>query len=169
MFSFIVVPMMNPDGVYKGMYRMDSLGQNLNRFYNNAQSHKQYDRRLFSPSVLAVRSLFCYYEREAKMHAYFDMHAHSRLAGWFLYGNACQEFVQQVEIKLFARLMSINSSQFCEDLCNFSQAQMTFKDSNENMTKEGCGRVVAYRTTGIVHSYTLELGFHTCEKRQLPA
>jgi len=41
LFSFIVVPMMNPDGVYKGMYRMDGLGQNLNRLYNNAQSHKQ--------------------------------------------------------------------------------------------------------------------------------
>lgn len=103
------------------------------------------------------------------MHAYFDMHAHSRLTGWFLYGNACQEFIQQVETKLFARLMSLNCSQFCEEFCNFSPAQMNFKDANELMTKEGCGRVVAYRTTGIVHSYTLELGFHTCERRQLPA
>jgi murein tripeptide amidase MpaA len=45
-FTILVVPMLNPDGVYKGMYRMDSLGQNLNRFYSTPQSHKQYLRTL---------------------------------------------------------------------------------------------------------------------------
>lgn len=67
-----------------------------------------------------------------------------------------------METKLFARLMSINSSQFNEELCNFSAAQMCFKDANELLSKEGCGRVVAYLIAGIVHSYTLELGFHGC-------
>lgn len=46
---------------------------------------------------------------------------------------------------------------------------MTFKDSAEVMTKEGCGRVVAYRLTGITHSYTLELGVHSGQRNELAA
>lgn len=29
------------------------------------------------------------------------------------------------------------------------------------MTKEGCGRVCFYKEFGLIHSYTLECGFHT--------
>jgi len=29
------------------------------------------------------------------------------------------------------------------------------------MTKEGCGRVNVYKMTNIIHSYTLECGFHS--------
>lgn len=29
-------------------------------------------------------------------------------------------------------------------------------------TKEGCARVYAFRTASILHSYTIEMGFHGC-------
>ena len=39
-FVFKVVPMLNPDGVYRGYYRLDTLAQNLNRYYVNPSKEK---------------------------------------------------------------------------------------------------------------------------------
>ncbi len=52
LFTFVVVPMLNPDGVHRGFYRMDTRGQNLNRCYNIAQSHKQYHLVYIVPQYL---------------------------------------------------------------------------------------------------------------------
>ena len=35
-FVLVIIPMMNPDGVYRGNYRLDSQGYDLNRQYNHA-------------------------------------------------------------------------------------------------------------------------------------
>jgi hypothetical protein len=47
--------MLNPDGVYHGHYRMDTLNQNLNRFYSNPDPSKQ-------PSSYALKKLGEYYK-----------------------------------------------------------------------------------------------------------
>ena len=37
---------------------------------------------------------------------------------------------------------------------------MSSKDRTETLTKEGCARVNVSKITNIIHSYTLECGFH---------
>ena len=37
---------------------------------------------------------------------------------------------------------------------------MASKDRFESVSKEGCGRVNVYKINNIIHSYTLECGFH---------
>ena len=38
---------------------------------------------------------------------------------------------------------------------------MKCKDKNESRSKAGAGRVVAAKEFGLVHSYTLECGYHS--------
>lgn len=49
-FYFLIVPILNPDGVYNGNNRLDALGQNLNRFYLMPELDKQ-------PSCFALKSI----------------------------------------------------------------------------------------------------------------
>ena len=48
MFVFMIVPMINVDGVYHGHFRMDSFGKNLNRYYIDPDLEKQ-------PAVYAIK------------------------------------------------------------------------------------------------------------------
>ncbi len=55
-FNFMIIPMLNPDGVARGHCRMDGLNQNLNRFYQNPDPHRQ-------PSCYAIKKLGEYFSR----------------------------------------------------------------------------------------------------------
>lgn len=53
-YVFKIVPFLNPDGVYRGCYRSDTLGHNLNRVYQCPSLRTQ-------PTIYAVRKLVRYY------------------------------------------------------------------------------------------------------------
>ena len=50
-FVFKIVPSLNPDGVFRGHYRTDTNGQNLNRLYVNPSIHDY-------PTIYAIKELF---------------------------------------------------------------------------------------------------------------
>jgi len=160
MFVFMVVPMINVDGVYNGHFRMDSFGKNLNRYYIDPSPEKQ-------PAVYGIRKLADHLIKQNRLSFYFDLHAHNAKKGHFIYGNAINDFVEQVESQVFCKLFSLNDKGFEYEFCNFSQKQMNSKDRNEERTKEGCGRVVMHRLANIIHSYSLECGIISPTKQNI--
>lgn len=48
MFVFMIVPMINVDGVFHGHFRMDVFGKNLNRYYIDPSNDKQ-------PATFAIK------------------------------------------------------------------------------------------------------------------
>ena len=58
-YVFKLVPMLNPDGAFRGHFRNDTLGQNLNRCYESPCEKTQ-------PAIAAVRALLTRHARRAK-------------------------------------------------------------------------------------------------------
>lgn len=85
-FVFILVPMLNPDGVSNGFCRMDTLNQNLNRYYNNPDPIKQ-------SSCYSVMKLCSHYNKDERLFMYLDLHAHPAFKGNFIFGNAIFDYI----------------------------------------------------------------------------
>ncbi|EGR33125.1 zinc carboxypeptidase family protein, putative [Ichthyophthirius multifiliis] len=166
-FVFYIVPMINPDGVYRGYYRTDTQGLNLNRFYINPsiQNH---------PSVYSIKQLVVNLSETKRLCSYIDLHAHAGQKGIFMYGN-CVDLKNQVHTCLFPRLVAINSPYFDYEACNFTEKNMYIKDKGDGLSKEGAGRVALYKVifcqfiyykqnkkaTKLNLFYTLECNYNT--------
>ena len=87
---------------------------------------------------------------------YFDIHSHSSFKEAFIYGNAMDDVVKQAYAQLFCRILEENTHWFRSALCEFGERHMKFKDRGEERSKEGCGRVMAWKAARVVRSYTLE-------------
>lgn len=166
-FVFLLIPMINPDGVFRGHFRTDSKGQNLNRYYQNPQLELQ-------PSVYAIYHLLLHHHRQGDMKSshdltecsshdhlqiskdsgvsfYVDLHGHVAKRGCFMYGNYFKNELEQAENMLFPKLVSLNSVYFDFQPCVFSEKNMYAADKRDGLSKEGSGRVALHKATGIIH------------------
>lgn len=84
-----------------------------------------------------------------------DLHAHPQKKGNFIYGNSMDNTNLQAETQLFAKLLSLNCLEFDYGNSTFSKYHMNAKDKNEDMTKEGAGRVVFHTHLKTTYAYTL--------------
>ncbi|MCC5875123.1 MAG: hypothetical protein JJU11_02785 [Candidatus Sumerlaeia bacterium] len=79
--TFYIVGVLNPDGVVLGNYRMDTLGQNLNREWDNDDPAK-------APTIIATKErMQSFVEAGGEILAFFDLHSHSSVRANFVYFN----------------------------------------------------------------------------------
>lgn len=81
---FYVFPILNPDGVARGHYRVDTNGINLNRCYINPNPKDH------SP-IYAVKKVIMHLHQNSRYFGFLDLHAHASRKGIFIYGNSTNE------------------------------------------------------------------------------
>lgn len=129
-----VVPMLNPDGVILGNYRVGLAGVDLNR---------KWDRPEVSlyPTVHHAKALV------SSAVAFIDLHGHSKKDGYFMYGNRVPRNEHYWKSKFVPIMMSKLSS-------NFSLTNSRYLSNRGPTARGACNRI------GLLHSFTLEASFH---------
>jgi hypothetical protein len=160
LIAFEITELIFPEttlGVYRGHFRMDQHGHNLNRYYNSPDP-------VLQPTIFAAKTLLDYYSQTGRLSMYLDMHAHASKRGCFIYGNVLDQVEDQIQNQLYCKLISMNSAHFDYEGCLFSREHMFRTDPGDQakgLTAEGSGRVHTYLAYGLVHSYTLECNYNT--------
>jgi cytosolic carboxypeptidase protein 5 len=133
-FVFKIIPMLNPDGVSRGYYRLDTKGFNLNRFYLNPSRQEH-------PTIHATKALVTQHATVYKdLMMFVDFHAHASKKSGFMFGNCLQNKEAQADNITFAKLVAMNCLNFDMTECNFSDRIMSVKDRN-GQSREGSSRV----------------------------
>ena len=155
--TFVIVPMLNPDGCFHGNYRTDSLGTDLNRAWENPTE--------FEPTLLAVRSLAKTYAEDStvELDFYIDCHAHTTSKASFLFVNPPEESDSAEaweRVAALPRLVDLNcegsalgfslaACKFCSDPSKSGSARHALRDL---LLKRGASKAMCY---------TLEMSFYS--------
>ncbi|XP_042229939.1 uncharacterized protein LOC121871568 [Homarus americanus] len=108
---FIIVPMVNPDGVYIGNYRSSLMGFDLNRAWGEASPWGH-------PTIHAARDLLLHLDHAqwCELDLVLDLHAHSSLLGTFIYGNSYDDVYRHERHIVFPKMLS----HACEDYNHYN-------------------------------------------------
>lgn len=157
-FVFVIIPMLNPDGVYRGHFRADSKGKDLDRVYHLANGNmKAYP----GPNALlkVAQSL-----SDERLVMYLDLHAYSTKSSGFIVGNYHEDIRAKTEMRLFATVYDIYSKFFDLNSCTFGKPE-TADFAHKDINKVGVdGKSEIKKISGIVHCYKLETGYYKSTK-----
>ena len=154
-YVFKLIPMLNPDGCYRGNYRSDQFGANLNRCYHFASLERQ-------PSIFAATAVLKSLHARRLLECYIDCHAHAGKRGCFLYGNRMAPSDQRhLDGPLYTFLLALNTRFVDTDQCVFYEGASGHA---------GSGREAVYAATGLAHVFTLECNYNDGKRvNTLPA
>ena len=84
LFVFKIIPILNPDGVSRGYWRLDTNSINLNRYYQEPSLE-------LHPSIFAAKAAVLQQHENGKLSMYFDLHSHSTKRSCFIIGNTIDD------------------------------------------------------------------------------
>ena len=142
-FSWLIIPMMNPDGVICGFYRPSLSGDDMNRIWQQPDPIKH-------PTATAILDTLNVLDKERGLQFFLDFHGHTAACNSFVYGfeNEENRDLYTAE-RVFPLLMTKFTPLFSHDMCSFLKQKQY----------EGTMRVVLRRRFHILFAYTLEMSY----------
>jgi hypothetical protein len=161
-FYFVLVPMLNPDGVINGNYRCNLAGFDLNRNWKNPDPTKH-------RPIFATKQLMQSIQQTRELLFFCDFHGHSAKHNVFMYGCECGSGPQKLMEMVFPCIMSRIAGKFNSQIngiyyIDLKSGVFSFGGSSFKMKKdkESTARIVVRRQFNVTHSYTLEASFFGC-------
>eukprot|EP00826_Nyctotherus_ovalis_P059698 TRINITY_DN8329_c0_g1_i18.p1 TRINITY_DN8329_c0_g1~~TRINITY_DN8329_c0_g1_i18.p1 ORF type:complete len:598 (+),score=131.92 TRINITY_DN8329_c0_g1_i18:73-1866(+) len=141
-YNFVVVPMLNPDGVVMGNTRYSVEGDDLNRCWDNPLPG-------IHPAIYSLKEMLKGITVENEIKMYCDLHGHSKRYGSFIY--ACHHVANATQGSwLSTRLLTRIMSQKCK-MFDYHQCLYSVKPDKQNT-----GRVIVWKEFKVMNSFTLE-------------
>lgn len=100
-FVFVVFPMVNPDGIFRGNMRTDSKGRELSRTFPRASTHH--------PAPLRIKQIAQKLKDDGILSMTLDLRANYLLEGLTLYSNMYKNVAKDLPIGVFTRIYDIYS------------------------------------------------------------
>jgi hypothetical protein len=146
-FSWLLIPMVNPDGVICGFYRPSLSGDDENRVWQSPDP-------ITAPAPYSVLHLLESLRKTRPLLFFLDFHGHTAACNSFVYGFMNEENPDLYAAeRVFPLLMTKHSQLFSNEGSSFLKQKQY----------EGTMRVVIRRRFLVLFAYTLEMSYGGCD------
>ena len=123
-YTFVIVPMVNPDGVVLGHTRTDYDGNDLNRCWETPEKDESFP---IYKIKLYIKELYLNGEQ---ISLFCDFHGHSKLPNSFMYCcYRCEDADLWSKARVFPKIMAKHSPYFALNCCQFKiEAEKVYVD-----------------------------------------